>query len=368
MKEEEKIFVTKSSIPEYEEYCSKIKEIWNTSLLTNNGKLHEELTEKIKEYLNIGGVTLFTNGHLALENAIKALELSGEVITTPFTFVSTTHAITRNNLTPVFCDIDKDTYTIDTNKIEELITDKTTAIVPVHVYGNVCDVEKIEEIARKHNLKVIYDAAHAFGVKYKGRSIASYGDIAMFSFHATKVFNTIEGGCLAYDENKDLTLKLNGLKNFGIKNEDIIDQIGGNAKMNEFQAAMGLCNVEHLDENIEKRKKVYLMYRKLLEDIKGIKLNIIQRDVISNYAYFPILVEDSYELSRDELYELLKSHNIFARKYFYPATNEIDCYIETANKTPVAHDISRRILTLPMYADLEEKNVKRICKIIKEKK
>jgi len=336
--------------------------------LTNNGKLHEELSEKVREYLGVDHVTLFTNGHLALENAIKSLNLSGEVITTPFTFVSTTHAITRNNLIPVFCDINKEDYTIDVDKIEELITDKTCAIVPVHVYGNICNVEKIEELARKYNLKVIYDAAHAFGVKYKEKGIGTYGDISMFSFHATKVFNTIEGGCLTYKKNEEQKTRLDRLKNFGIKNEEEIDQIGGNAKMNEFQAAMGLCNIEHLDENIQKRKEVYLKYRELLEDIKGLRLNKIQEGVISNYAYFPILIEDEYGITRDELYDILKNHNIYARKYFYPAINEIECYKEKANKTPIAADISRRILTLPIYPTLEEENIKRICKVIKEKR
>lgn len=365
--EEEKIFVTRSSMPSYDEYCKKIKSIWETHLLTNNGVFHAQLEEEIKKYLKVNEVTLFTNGHLALENAIQALGLSGEVITTPFTFVSTTHAISRNNLIPVFCDIDSETYTIDPNKIEALITDKTSAIVPVHVYGNVCDVDKIEEIAKKHNLKVIYDAAHAFGVLYKNKSIANYGDISMFSFHATKVFNTIEGGCLAFNNGKYKT-KLERLKNFGIKNEDVIDQIGGNAKMNEFQAAMGLCNLENISLSIARRKQIYLLYKELLENIKGIKLNKIQENVVSNYAYFPVLVEKDYGITRDELYELLKSHNIFSRKYFYPATNEIECYKENANKTPIAAEVSRKILTLPLYEDLEPENVKRICKIIKEKK
>ena len=354
-------------MPSFEKYCATIKELWDTHILTNNGPLHNKLEEAIEEYLDIDNVVLFTNGHLALENAIKAFNLTGEVITTPFTFVSTTHAISRNGLKPVFCDINSDDYTIDVNKIESLITDKTSAIIPVHVYGNVCNVEEIERIAKKHNLKVIYDAAHAFGVKYKEKTIANFGDAAMFSFHATKVFNTIEGGGVAFKED-NLRDKLNKCKNFGIEREDVINEIGGNAKMNEFQAAMGLCNLEGLENNIEKRKHVYLTYVELLKDIKGIKLNKTQDNVTSNYAYFPILIEDNYGLSRDELYDVLKSHNIYARKYFYPATNELDCYKDDANKTPVAADVSRRILTLPMYADLEEENIKRICNIIKERK
>lgn len=364
---EEKILVTRASMPEYEEYCAKIKEIWDSHWLTNNGKLHNELETAIKNYLEVGNITLFTNGHLSLENAIQVMGLKGEVITTPFTFISTTHAISRNGLVPVFCDIKPDTYTMDSEKIEALITDKTSAIIPVHVYGNVCDVEKIEAIAKKHNLKVIYDSAHAFGVRYNGKTIANYGDMAMFSFHATKVFNTIEGGCLAYNDNQYKIL-LDRLKNFGIKDEEHVDYIGGNAKMNEFQAAMGLCNLNHLETNIEKRKAVYLRYRELLENIKGIQLNVIQQNVEPNYAYFPIVIFDDYGMSRDELFELLKTHNIYARKYFYPISNEIDFYRNCKGNTPIAKDTSKRVLTLPMYADLSIENVDRICKIIKEKK
>lgn len=366
--QEEKIFVTRSSMPEYEKYAEMIKKIWETHWLTNNGKFHNELENRVKDYLNVDNVTLFTNGHLSLENAIKAFDLKGEVITTPFTFVSTVHAISRNGLTPVFCDINERDYTIDVDKIESLITDKTCAIIPVHVYGNICDVERIEEIAKKHNLKVIYDAAHAFGVTYKGKSVACYGDASMFSFHATKVFNTIEGGCIAYNGDDFLKKKLEKLKNFGIENEEIIDYIGGNAKMNEFQAAMGLCNLDDLETNIEKRKKVYLYYLELLKNIKGIKLNQIQENIKPNYAYFPILIEKEYGLSRDELYDLLKSHNIFARKYFYPAINETVCYKDLGYETPVSSAIAKKVLTLPMYADLEMHNVKRICKVIEEKR
>lgn len=358
-----KTLVTKASLPKYEDYCNKIKELWDSNWITNNGKFHNELENNIKDYLNANNVTLFTNGHLALENAIKVLDLNGEVITTPFTFISTTHAISRNNLTPVFCDINYDDYTMDVSKIEELITDKTSAIIPVHVYGNVCNVEEIERIAKKHNLKVIYDAAHAFGVRYKDKSVASYGDISMFSFHATKVFNTIEGGALAY-QNNDYKLKLNYLKNFGITDEEHIDYIGGNAKMNEFQAAMGICNLKYLDENIKKRKKIYEKYIELLKDVKGIKLNYINKNVTSNYAYFPIVILDEYKLSRDELFELLKKNDIYSRKYFYPISNELEIYKNCKGNTPVAKDISKRVLTLPIYPDLELEIVEKICDII----
>lgn len=358
-----KTLVTKASLPKYEEYCKEIKSIWDNSWLTNNGELHNKLESELKNYLDVNNLTLFVNGHLALENAIKVLDLKGEVITTPFTFISTTHAIARCGLTPVFCDINPEDYTIDVNKIEELITDKTSAIIPVHVYGNVCNVEEIERIAKKHNLKVIYDAAHAFGVEYKGKSIADYGDISMFSFHATKVFNTIEGGALVY-QNSDYKEKLNYLKNFGITDEEHIDYIGGNAKMNEFQAAMGLCNLKYIDDNIKKRKIIYERYIELLKDIKGIKLNYIQDDVTSNYAYFPIVVQDDYKLTRDELYDILVSNNIYPRKYFYPISNELDIYKDCKGNTPIARDISNKVLTLPIYPDLELENVEKICKII----
>lgn len=363
----DKVFVTKSSLPDYEEYCKQIKCIWDNNWLTNNGALHNELESKIKEYLHVSNVSLFVNGHLALENAIKVLDLKGEVITTPFTFISTTHAITRNGLTPVFCDINYDDYTMDTSKIEELITDKTCAIIPVHVYGNVCNVEEIERIAKKHNLKVIYDAAHAFGVEYKNKSIASYGDISMFSFHATKVFNTIEGGALAYSDDS-LWFKLKHLKNFGIEDAETILCVGGNAKMNEFQAAMGLCNLKNLENNVLKRKEIVLKYRELLKDTKGIKLCPIQDDVKSNYAYFPIVILDEYGLSRDELYDLLEESDICTRKYFYPISNQLDMYKDCKGDTPIAKDIANRVLTLPLYPDLDIMIVEKICKIINDKK
>lgn len=250
----EKILVTRSSMPSLEEYVEMIKPIWDTHWLTNMGENHNKLQEQLQEYLQVDGVSLFTNGHLALELLIQAMELTGEVITTPFTFASTTHAIVRNGLTPVFCDIDPETYTMDAEKIESLITEKTSAILPVHVYGNVCNVQEIEKIAKRHNLKVIYDAAHAFGVKVGEKGIGAFGDASMFSFHATKVFNTIEGGAIAYSE-AALEDKLYNLKNFGIADEETIESIGSNAKMNEFQAAMGLCNLLHITEEIQKRKK-----------------------------------------------------------------------------------------------------------------
>lgn len=362
------IAVTRSSMPEFEEYCEEIRELWDTHWLTNMGSKHKQLQKELEGYLNTPHVTLYTNGHLALENVIAAMGLpqGGEVITTPFTFASTTHAIARNGLTPVFCDINDEDYTIDVTKIEALITEKTCAIIPVHVYGNICDVEKIQEIAEKYQLKVIYDAAHAFGVEYKGTNAANFGDASMFSFHATKVFNTIEGGAVTFSDDS-LVQILNDMKNFGIRGPEKVAYIGGNAKMNEFQAAMGICNLRHIDEEIEKRKNVYEMYKKRLHSVAGIRIWKEQADVKSNYAYFPIVV-DGYKYTRDEIFDRLKAAGIVARKYFYPLTNMFDCYkdFETAGdkNTPVAAYIADRVLTLPLYADLSEDIVNKICDII----
>ena len=320
-----KILVTRSSMPPLDEYVDEIKDIWDTHWLTNMGVKHQKLQKELEEYFGIPHVALYTNGHLALENAIAALNLpkGGEVITTPFTFASTTHAIVRNGLVPVFCDVKEDDYTIDVSKIENLITDQTVAIVPVHVYGNMCDVEEIDRIAKKYGLKVIYDAAHAFGVKYKGQSSASFGNASMFSFHATKVFNTIEGGCVCFKDDSWVQL-LNDMKNFGIHGPESVEFVGGNAKMNEFQAAMGLCNLRHLAEEIDKRKKVVERYRERFEGVEGIKLSKIQEGVESNYAYFPV-VFDGYKYTRNEVFEKLAEQEIGARKYFYPLTNSFEC-------------------------------------------
>lgn len=360
------IQVTQSSMPEFEEYIEEIKDLWESKWLTNMGIKHETLEKKLIDYLKVSNITLFTNGHLALEYAIEAFELTGEVITTPFTFASTTHAIIRNGLKPVFCDINSDDYTMDVDKIESLITKNTSAIVPVHVYGNVCNVEAIDKIARKYNLKVIYDAAHTFGVEINDKGIGDFGDASMFSFHATKVFNTIEGGAVTYND-PSLSQTLNNLKNFGITGPESVVAVGGNAKMNEFQAAMGLCNLKYIDENIEKRKNVVERYMSNLDGISGIKLSKVQKGVKPNYAYFPVVC-DGYKMTRGEIFEKLAKNNITARKYFYPAINSFECYrdIYDDNDTPVVKHIAERVLTLPLYADLSLEDVDRICKIIKE--
>lgn len=364
--EKEKIYVTRPSMPPYEEYIEMIKPLWDNHSLTNMGDYHKKLEEELKKYLKVEYISLMTNGHMALEMALQAMDLRGEVITTPFTFVSTTHAIVRNGLTPVFCDINKNDYTIDAEKIEDLITEKTSAILPVHVYGRVCAVEKIESIARKHNLKVIYDAAHAFGVQYKGKSIALEGDASILSFHATKVFNTVEGGAVVYN-NENLGKILYGLKNFGIRNEVVIDSVGANAKMDELRAIMGLCNLKYVDSEINRRKELVLLYRELLENVDGIKLLEEQKAVISNYAYFPIVIDEhKFGKTRDELYTILRENNIFSRRYFYPLTNECECFKNRFESgiTPIARYISERVLTLPLYADLGKANVEYICDLI----
>lgn len=360
------ILVTRSSMPPIEEYFSEISNIWENHWLTNMGEKHVRLQKELLHYLDVDNVELFTNGHMALEMTLQALNISGEVITSPYTFVSTTHAIVRNGMTPVFCDINPEDYTIDVNKIESLITDKTVAILPIHVYGNVCDVDAIDEIAKKHNLRVIYDAAHAFGEKYNGKGVANFGDVSCFSFHATKVFNTIEGGAACYRDGV-IGERLYQLKNFGIKDEETISGVGANAKMNEFCAAMGLCNLRHLNDEIRKREIVYNRYIERLEGVKGIKVNLIQRGVEYNYAYFPIVVEPKeYGNDRDYLFKKLFSNNIVSRKYFYPITNTCDCYkgIFSPEDTPIAYEISKKVLTLPMYADLDIGTVDYICDLI----
>lgn len=361
-----KILVTRSSMPPMDEYVNEIKDIWDSRWLTNMGVKHKELQAGLREYLGVENIDLFTNGHMALELSLQAMNLQGEVITTPFTFASTTHAIVRNGLTPVFCDINPQDFTMDVDKLESLITDRTCAIMPVHVYGNVCNVEEIERIANKYELKVIYDAAHTFGVKYKGKSTAAFGDVSCFSFHATKVFHSIEGGAACFRD-KEFGEKLYGLKNFGIRGPEKVDAVGANAKMNEFCAAMGICNLRHVDEEIAKRGKAVARYRERLGDVDGLQLNPIQKDVKPNYAYFPVIFDEKlFGATRNEVMEALAAHDIGARKYFYPLTNTFECFhnMFDVNETPVALHMSRHVLTLPLYADLSVEDVDRICDIV----
>lgn len=361
------IYVTRTSMPLKEEYFEEISDLWDSHILTNMGAKHQKLEAELKEYLRVKEISLFCNGHMALELLLQAMGLTGEVITTPFTFASTTHAIVRNGLNPVFCDINEEDYTIDAEKIEALITEKTSAILPVHVYGNMCNVKAIDEVAEKHHLKVIYDAAHAFGVTYDGQGAASFGDASMLSFHATKVFNTIEGGAVCY-KNKKIGEKLYQLKNFGIQSETEVTGVGANAKMNEFQAAMGLCNLRHVDEEIAKREKVFNRYLENLTGIKGVKLpEKSGKNYKSNYAYFPTLFdEEKCGCSREEIYVELHKNNIFPRKYFYPLTNMFSCFQGRFDpqRTPIALRTSERVLCLPIYAELKLEMVDKICSII----
>ena len=360
------IMVTRSSMPPIEEYIEEIKDIWQSRWLTNMGQKHQALQAALQDYMRIENVELLVNGHMALELTLQAMNLTGEVITTPFTFASTTHAIVRNGLMPVFCDINAEDYTMDIEKIERLITDRTSAILPVHVYGNICAVEGIQRIADKYGLKVIYDAAHTFGETYKGRAISDYGDASCLSFHATKVFHTIEGGAVVYHD-MELGQKLSDLKNFGIHDAEHVEAVGANAKLNEFAAAMGLCNLRHLEEEIAKRKRVVLHYRKYLEGVEGIRFCKPQKDVTPNYAYFPIVVDEKvFGKSRNEVFATLAENGVMARKYFFPLTSTFDCFHGnySTDETPVARYIANRVLALPLYAELLKEDVERICDII----
>lgn len=367
-----RINVTRSSMPTLEEYVEEIKPAFETHMLTNMGPIYKKFQSQLIEYLDTPYLSLFVNGHLALEMAIQALGLrkkGGEIITTPFTFVSTTNAIVRSQLTPVFCDIRRSDYTMDPDKIEELITEKTVAIIPVHVYGNICDVEKIAAIAKRHNLIVIYDAAHAFGETYKGTNISNFGDATMFSFHATKVFNTIEGGAIAFKDKK-YQRPLHELKNFGLHGMEDCVSIGGNAKLDEFRAAMGICNLRRMPDCLESRKKVHDRYFERLDGIEGLRLCYPQKDVVPNYAYMPVYFdEEMFGKSRDDVYSQLVEEDIYPRKYFYPAVNDTTAYNGGPydRPTPVARDAAVHILTLPIYEGLALEDVDRICDIILRK-
>lgn len=361
-------------MPPLEEYIEEIRPLWESHWLTNMGAEHQKLETALKERLRVGNLALFTNGHNALECILEALDLHGEVITTPFTFASTTHAIVRKGLKPVFADVRASDLTLDPASIERAITSKTCAIVPVHVYGNLCDVDAIQEIADRHGLKVIYDAAHAFGVERKNpitgkmESAASFGDASMFSFHATKVFNTIEGGCVCFRD-PDLYKTLNQWKNFGITGPETVEYVGGNAKMNEFCAAMGLCNLRHLDTEIAKRKAVAERYWNNLKDVSGIRMIRPATDVVSNYAYLPVLFDTSvFGCTRDDVFEALAIEGINARKYFYPLVTDFACYSSaySSENTPIAAKAAQEVLTLPMYADLALEDVDRICSVIRD--
>ena len=365
---ENPFFITQPLLPTTLEMNQMIKEIWESHQLSNNGSKAQSLESELSNYLGLKYLSVFANGTIALELAIRALRLSGEVITTPFTFAATTHALNLNNIKPVFCDIEDTTLNMNPDLIESLITKDTTAIMPVHVFGNPCNVLKIQQIADKYGLKVLYDAAHAFGVKAYGKPIASYGDISMFSFHATKIYHTIEGGALCYN-NSDLKKQCDLLKNFGIQEDgDVVDP-GTNGKMNEVQAAVGLLLLKHVEDEILRRKEITYLYRSLLENVPGISFSLDMDGVSHNYAYFVIRVDQKqYGLSRDDLYEKLKQYNVIARKYFYPICSNFTCYknLPSASKSklPVANRIGDMVLALPLHGRMLDCDVAKICDII----
>lgn len=366
------ISVTKSSMPGFDEYVEMIRPLWDSRWLTNMGAYHNELEDKLKKYLDVPYLSLMVNGHMALELVIQAMDFpeGAEVITTPFTFISTTHAIIRNKLKPVFCDIKLDDYNIDESKLEELITEKTVAIIPVHVYGNICNIEKITSIADKYNLKVIYDAAHAFGEKQGGVGVGNFGDASVFSFHATKVYNTIEGGAVAFKD-EQLHKKLYNLKNFGIRSEELVAEVGANAKMNEFSAAMGICNLKNVDDNINRRRELVDYYTQKMKDIEGIKLCDRESNHIEySYGYFPVLFSPEIygEGIRDKVYDRLKDNNIYARKYFYPITADAACFKNKYKNESLknARYVGENILVLPLYPELKKEDIDVIINIVKD--
>lgn len=363
---EKTIAVTKSSMPTYEEYCEEIKVLWENRWLSNRGSKHKEFERLLKERFCSPYVFLYANGHVALEVGIDALNLpkGGEVITTPYTHCSTTHSIVRNGLVPIFCDINEKDYTIDVTKIEQLITPRTVAIMGTHVYGVICDVDAIDMIAKKHNLKVIYDAAHAFGVKRNGADVATFGDMSMFSCHATKVFHTIEGGITVFKEKAPYDI-INSLVNFGFDGPEEVAYISTNARMNEYEAAMGICNLRHFEDEIKKRKAAHDKYVELLGNVPGIKFIAPQSGVTQNYSYMPVFF-DGYKYDRNEIQARLQRNNILARKYFYPIIPELACYKAqyAGQEFPISKHASETVLALPMFADLTEEDVTKICKII----
>ena len=356
--------VTRSSMPAFQEYCAEIKPMWESRWLSNRGMIHREFEEHLNSYMGVPQVALFANGHVAMEVAIQASGIQGEVITTPFTHISTSHAIVRNGLTPVFCDINEADLTIDENKIEAMITDRTSAIIATHVYGYLCHVEAIQKIADQHGLTVIYDAAHAFGETLHGIGVGNYGDASMFSTHATKVFHTIEGGIVSFRD-KERFHAIDNITNFGFTGNDTIGYIGTNARMNEFEAAMGICNLRHMNDEIAKRKRAADRYTERLTGVKGIRLLQPQPGVTYNYAYYPVIF-DGFHRNREEVLSLLAEHDIIARRYFYPSVDSAECYQNAypADKTPISHYIADRVLTLPLYADLTVEEVDVICNVL----
>ena len=365
----EKIYVTSPSLPPLDEFIPYLEKIWESKWLTNNGQFHKAFEAALAEYLGVKYVSLFTNGMIALQVGMQALRITGEVITTPFTFVATTHAIHWNNCKPVFCDIEPETYTMDPAKAEALITPQTTALMPVHVYGNPCNHAELKRIADTYGLKLFYDAAHVFGVQKDGVSLCNWGDLAMLSFHATKAFNTFEGGALITND-ENMKKRIDFLKNFGFANEVTVVAPGTNGKMDEFRSAFGLLQLKHIDAEIAKRRAVAERYREALKDVPGIAMLHDLPGVKHNYAYFPVRVNAAqYGMARDGLYEKLKADNIMSRRYFYPLCSDFPVYrglpSASAANLPVATEVAKQILCLPIYADLTEEDQAKVISFIK---
>jgi len=361
------IYVTQPFLPPLEEFLPYLEQIWESKWLTNSGPFHQELEKKLADYLGVGHLALFVNGTLALVTALQTLRITGEVITTPFSFVATAHSLLWNGIKPVFVDIQPETFNLDPEKIEAAITPHTTAIMPVHVYGRPCDVEKIQKIADIYGLKVIYDAAHAFGVNYKSESLLKHGDLSILSFHATKVFNTFEGGAIVCPDAKTKK-RIDDLKNFGFADEVTVVAPGINGKMNEVQAAFGLLQLKHIDKAIARRREIDAQYREQLSSVTGISCPPLPADTTYNYSYFPIMVEKEYSLTREELYEKFRQHGIYTRRYFYPLISEFPMYrgltSSSQSNLPVASKVADHVLCLPIYPDLDNESITRIVYII----
>ena len=367
---EQNIYVTRPVLPKLEEVMDKLQDIWMSKWLTNNGPQHLMLEQDLTEFLKVPYVSLFNNGTIALIVACQSLRLQGDVITTPFTFAATPHVLTWNNINPIFCDVDNETMNIDADKIESMITPHTSAILAVHVFGTPCNVEKIQAIADRYGLRVVYDAAHAFGVEIDGKGIGNFGDISMFSFHATKLYHTVEGGALVYGD-KNLKQRIDLLKNFGIKNEDEVVMPGINGKLDEIRSAIGRIMLKYVDAEQDKRRRLHAVYNEELGDVAGIKLMPGCGDNVKrNYQYYVIRIDEKiFGKSRDDVYDELKKYNVFARKYFHPLCSEFTCYRQlnssSVENLPVANIIGKQVLSLPMYGDLTADDVKKICAIIK---
>ena len=366
------IYVTQPALPPLEEFIPYLEKIWQSKILTNDGPFHKQFEKKLAEYLGVKYLSLFANGTLALVTALQALRITGEVITTPFSFVATTHSLWWNSIKPVFADIDPFYFNLDPCKIEAAITPQTTALMPVHVYGNPCNVEAIQKIADKYGLKVIYDAAHAFGVKKNGNSILNYGDLSVMSFHATKTFSTFEGGAIICQDEKTKQ-RIDFLKNFGFADEVTVVAPGINAKMNEIQSAFGLLQLKYVDSYIKKRKKIVEAYRQSLSGIPGLEMLNDIEGVRHCYTYFPVFIDErKYGISRDEVYEKLKTNNIFGRRYFYPLISQFPTYrglpSSGKNNLKVASSVAKQVLCLPIYPDLSDENLRLIVDVLTENK